>query len=57
MKGSRLLPVIPQSPWISDVAHLYLLDTNILSNLDRQPQGVVAGRIANVGEANVLTRC
>lgn len=47
--------VIPQSPWISDVAHLYLLDTSILSNLVRQPQGVVAARIADVGEANVLT--
>ena len=34
---------------------LYLLDTNILSHLVRQPQGVVAERIAEVGEANVLT--
>jgi tRNA(fMet)-specific endonuclease VapC len=37
------------------VAHLYLLDTSILSNLVRQPQGVVAEKIADIGEANVLT--
>ena len=37
------------------MAHLYLLDTNILSHLVRQPQGPVAARIADVGEANVLT--
>ena len=37
------------------MARLYLLDTNILSHLVRQPQGVVAERIADVGEANVLT--
>ena len=36
-------------------ARLYLLDTNILSHLVRQPQGPVAARIANVGEDNVLT--
>ena len=34
---------------------LYLLDTNILSHLVRQPQGAVADHIADVGEANVLT--
>jgi tRNA(fMet)-specific endonuclease VapC len=34
---------------------LYLLDTNILSELVRQPQGPVAGHIADVGDANVLT--
>ena len=34
---------------------LYLLDTNILSHLVRQPQGPVAAHIADVGEANVLT--
>jgi tRNA(fMet)-specific endonuclease VapC len=34
---------------------LYLLDTNILSHLIRQPQGPVADHIADVGEANVLT--
>jgi len=37
------------------MARSYLLDTNILSHLIRQPQGVVAERIAEVGEANVLT--
>jgi tRNA(fMet)-specific endonuclease VapC len=37
------------------VAGPYLLDTSILSHLIRQPQGVVASRIAKVGEANVLT--
>jgi predicted nucleic acid-binding protein len=37
------------------VARLYLLDTNILSDLVRQPQGRVAERIADVGEANVFT--
>ena len=34
---------------------LYLLDTNILSHLVRQPQGPVADHLADVGEANVLT--
>jgi PIN domain len=33
----------------------YLLDTNILSHLVRQPQGSVAARIAAAGEENVLT--
>jgi len=33
----------------------YLLDTNILSHLVRQPQGPVAVQIARVGEDNVLT--
>jgi tRNA(fMet)-specific endonuclease VapC len=33
----------------------YLLDTSILSHLVRQPQGVVAARIAEVGEDNVFT--
>jgi tRNA(fMet)-specific endonuclease VapC len=37
------------------MADLYLLDTSILSDLVRQPQGVVAAKIAEVGEANVLT--
>ena len=37
------------------MAALYLLDTNILSHLVRQPQGPVAERIAAVGEANVVT--
>ena len=34
---------------------LYLLDTNTLSNLIRQPQGLVAERIEEVGEENVVT--
>jgi tRNA(fMet)-specific endonuclease VapC len=33
----------------------YLLDTNILSALIRQPQGPVAVRIGQVGEASVCT--
>jgi tRNA(fMet)-specific endonuclease VapC len=33
----------------------YLLDTNIVSDLVRDPQGLVAGRIRTVGEANVCT--
>ena len=33
----------------------YLLDTNILSDLVRNPQGVVAARIADVGEDSVCT--
>jgi tRNA(fMet)-specific endonuclease VapC len=33
----------------------YLLDTNILSHVVRQPQGPVASRIASVGEDRVLT--
>ena len=33
----------------------YLLDTNILSDLIRQPQGTVARRISSVGEATVCT--
>jgi tRNA(fMet)-specific endonuclease VapC len=33
----------------------YLLDTNTLSHLVRQPQGTVAARIADVGEEHVLT--
>jgi tRNA(fMet)-specific endonuclease VapC len=37
------------------VATLYLLDTNTLSSLIRQPQGNVAERIEAVGEENVVT--
>jgi len=37
------------------MARLYLLDTNILSHLVRQPQGPIAVRIADVGEDKVLT--
>ncbi|WP_439817187.1 type II toxin-antitoxin system VapC family toxin [Zavarzinia sp. CC-PAN008] len=33
----------------------YLLDTNILSDLIRNPSGLVAARIAEVGEANICT--
>ncbi|MEE9494395.1 MAG: type II toxin-antitoxin system VapC family toxin [Gammaproteobacteria bacterium] len=33
----------------------YLLDTNILSDLVKQPQGCVASRIATEGEASVCT--
>jgi len=33
----------------------YLLDTNILSDLVRHPQGAVAERIAKVGEDAVCT--
>ncbi len=33
----------------------YLLDTNILSDLVRQPQGIVATRIAAAGEETVCT--
>jgi len=32
-----------------------LLDTNILSDLVRNPQGLVAARIAEVGEAGICT--
>jgi tRNA(fMet)-specific endonuclease VapC len=34
---------------------LYLLDTNILSDLVRNPQGRIATRIAQVGEKSVCT--
>jgi len=37
------------------VPDFYLLDTSVLSDLVRQPQGIVAEKIAEVGEANVLT--
>lgn len=33
----------------------YLLDTNIISDLVRQPHGPVAGRIAEVGEDSICT--
>jgi tRNA(fMet)-specific endonuclease VapC len=33
----------------------YLLDTNIISDLVRRPQGSVAEKLATVGEANVCT--
>lgn len=34
---------------------MFLLDTNVLSALVRDPQGVVAEHIARVGETNVCT--
>jgi tRNA(fMet)-specific endonuclease VapC len=34
---------------------LYLLDTNVVSDLVRRPGGTVARRIAEVGEAAVCT--
>jgi tRNA(fMet)-specific endonuclease VapC len=34
---------------------VYLLDTSILSDLVRRPRGIVAARIAEVGEENVAT--
>ena len=34
---------------------MFLLDTNVLSALARDPHGAVAGQIARVGEANVCT--
>ena len=33
----------------------YMLDTNIVSDLIRNPQGMVARRIAKVGEDNICT--
>ena len=33
----------------------YLLDTNIVSNLVRDPQGLVADRVKAIGEANICT--
>ena len=33
----------------------YLLDTNIISDLIKNPKGRVAKRIARVGESNVCT--
>lgn len=37
------------------MAHRFLLDTNIVSDVARFPQGVVADRIAEVGERHVCT--
>jgi len=34
---------------------LYLLDTNIISDLIRNPQGKAAKRIARAGEDNICT--
>jgi tRNA(fMet)-specific endonuclease VapC len=35
--------------------YLFLLDTNMISDLVKNPQGKVAGRIAQAGEGNVCT--
>jgi len=35
--------------------HRYLLDTNILSDLVRNPQGLIAQKIVKVGENNICT--
>lgn len=37
------------------MAHQFLLDTNTVSDVARFPQGIVAGRIAEVGERQVCT--
>ena len=37
------------------MTYQYLLDTNILSNLVKHPQGLVFQRIATIGEDNVCT--
>lgn len=44
-----------RSRWTSEVVARYLLDTNVLSHLVRQPQGMVAQRIASVGEGSIFT--
>lgn len=49
------MPDRPPNRSTSDGTMLYLLDTNTLSDLIRQPQGRVADRIEAVGEENVLT--
>jgi len=44
------------NPWISEMpVHRYLLDTNILSSLLKQPSGTVASRIRSVGEDTICT--
>jgi len=35
---------------------VYMLDTNIVSDLVRNPQGRVAKRIARAGEENICTK-
>lgn len=55
MTSSRRSPAALPNRSSSDVPATYLLDTSTLSHLIRQPQGQVAERIADVGEANVLT--
>jgi tRNA(fMet)-specific endonuclease VapC len=42
--------------WISEMAEFrYLLDTNILSDLLRNPGGLAAQRVALIGEATICT--
>ena len=38
------------------MTYLYLLDTNIVSDLVKHPSGKIAQRIAEVGEARICTR-
>lgn len=46
----------PSRTWISEMADFrYLLDTNILSDLLRKPDGRVVQRVALVGEATICT--
>jgi tRNA(fMet)-specific endonuclease VapC len=40
---------------VTETPELYLLDTNILSDLVRHPHGIVKRRIERVGEDNVST--
>lgn len=49
----RLWLISQSTTWISEMR--YLLDTNIVSALIRDPQGLVAERVRDVGEANVCT--
>jgi len=37
------------------MSYLYLLDTNIISDLTRNPAGKITNRIAEVGEASICT--
>ena len=55
MPSSLRFNAQPQNKSSSDVTRQYLLDTNILSHLVRQPQGPVAEHIADVGEDSVFT--
>ncbi len=40
---------------MQSASYRYLLDTNVVSDLVREPQGTVARRIARVGEGRVCT--
>ena len=50
---SRLSLISQSTTWSSEMR--YLLDTNVVSALVRDPHGQVADRIRAVGEANVCT--